>query len=108
MLQTLDAWQREIDDSIDELEADAKSANAEAKADINRRLASAKAARTTLRARVKDTLTARLNAGKADIDNLKAQGQAKDKLNQRIAQLPAGWAADDKRLHALDKAEGDA
>ena len=113
MLQTLDAWQREIDDSIDELEADAKSANAEAKADINRRLASAKAARVALRAHVKDTLTARLNAGKADIDNLKAQaskaqGQAKDKLNQRIAKLQADWAEEDRRLDELDKTEGEA
>jgi uncharacterized membrane protein len=111
VLQTLRAWQRQIDANIDELQANMKSANADAKADIEQRLASAKEARAVARADVKETLTARLNALKADIDTLKAQaatakGQAKDKLNQRVAKLQADAAAEQKRLDQLDKAEG--
>jgi len=113
VLQTLRAWQHQIDANIDELQANMKSANAEAKADMDRRLASAKEARATARADVKETLTARLNALKADIDKLKAQaatakGQAKDKLNQRVAKLQADAAAEQKRIDQLDKAEGEA
>ncbi len=113
VLQTLAAWQRQIDANIDELQAEAKQANAEAKADIQQRLASAKESRATLRSDAKGTLTARLNAMKAGIDNLKAQaakaqGQTKDKLNQRVAKLQADWDAEQKRLDQLDQAEGEA
>ncbi len=113
VLQTLAAWQRQIDVNMDELQAEADQATAEAKADTDRRLAAAKEARATLRADVKATLTARLNALKADIDNLKAQaakaqGQAKDRLNQRVARLQADWDAEQKRLDQLDTAEGEA
>jgi uncharacterized membrane protein len=113
ILATLAAWQRQINAKIDELQAEAKQANAETKADIQQRLAAAEEARAAVRNNVKATLTARLNALKADIDNLKAQaaraqGQAKDKLNQRVAKLQADWAAEQKRLDQLDQAEGEA
>jgi len=113
VLQTLRAWQQQIDAHITELETQAKNANAEAKADIQRRLASAQEAGLSVRTHVKDTLSARLNGLKSDIDNLKAQadkasGEAKDKLNQRVAKLQAGWEAEQKRLKELDKAQGEA
>jgi uncharacterized membrane protein len=109
VLHTLQAWQRQIDTNIHELEAEAKQANAAAKADIERRLASDREARQAVRTHVKDTLAMRLNSLKTDIDNLKsravqAQGQAKEKLDQRVAKLQADLAAERKRLDALDKA----
>jgi uncharacterized membrane protein len=113
ILQTLAAWQRQIDGRIEELRAEAQKANAEAKADVQKRLASAQEAQATLRANVKATLTARLNTLKADIEHLKAQaakaqGEAKTKLDQRVAKLEADWEAEQKRLDQLDKAEGEA
>ena len=111
MLETLRAWQHQVDAEINTFEADAKTANAETKAAIDRRLASAKEARVALRAHVKDTLTAWHNALKADIEHLKAhadkaQGQVKADLNQRVTKLQAEWDADQQRIDQLDKAEG--
>ncbi len=111
MLQTLRAWQHQIDANIDTFEAEAKRANAETKADIDRRLASAKESRQTLRAHVKETLSARLNGLKSAIDALKTQaakatGEAKEKLNQRVTKLQADWDAEQKRIDQLDEAEG--
>ncbi len=113
ILQTLAAWQRQINARIEDLRAEAKQANADAKADVQRRLTSAEESRKTLRSNTKATLTARLNALKADIEHLKAQaakaqGEAKTKLDQRVAKLQADWAAEQKRLDQLDKAEGEA
>ena len=113
MLQTLRVWQHQVEDDIADLEAEARSANAEAKAAIDRRLASDKEARAALRAHVKDTLTARHNAMKADIEHLKAEaakaeGQVKEELNQRVAKLQADWDAERTRIDQLDKAEGEA
>jgi uncharacterized membrane protein len=111
VLQTLRAWQHQVDADIDAFEAEAKAANAQTKAALDRRVASAREARAALRAHVKDTLTARHNALKADIERLKAQaaraeGQVKQKLNQRGAKLQADWDAEQKRIDQLDKAEG--
>ncbi|HVO72172.1 MAG TPA: DUF1269 domain-containing protein [Aggregatilineaceae bacterium] len=111
VLNTLRAWQNQIDTYMEELQTEAKTADAGAKADIDRILTSAKSARSAVRAHVKDTLTARLNAVKPEIDNLKAQavkasGEAKDKLNQRVAKLQADWEAEQKRLKELDNQEG--
>ncbi len=60
VLQTLRAWQNQIDAYINELEAEVKAANADARADTNRRLTAAKEARAAIRTHVKDTLSARL------------------------------------------------
>ena len=111
IIQTLLAWKHQVDADIHELEDEGKQANAEAKADVQRRLATAKEARAAARAHVKETLTARLNAMKSDIDSRRAQavtaqGQAKDRLNQEVAKLQAEWDADQKRLDQLDTADG--
>jgi len=110
VLHALQAWERQVDANVYELEAEAKQANATAKTEIERRLASDREARQALRTHVKDTLAMRLNGLKTDIDDLKAraakaQGQAKDKLNQRVAKLQADRDAEQKRLDALDKAD---
>ena len=111
VLQTLRAWQKQVDDNINEFEANVKDANAEAKADTESRLAAAKEARQALRTHVKETLSATLNDLKSRIENVKAQaakaqGQAKEELNQRVAKLEANWAAEQKRMEALDSAYG--
>ncbi len=111
MLQTLRAWQQALDADIDAFEAEAKAASAEAKAELDRRIAADKQARAAVRAHVKDTLTARHNALKADIEHVKAQvaqaeGQMKADLNLRVAKLQADWDAEQKRIEQLDKAEG--
>ncbi len=111
MLQTLQAWKHQIDANIDAFEAEAKAANANAKAEIESRIAADKQARAAVRAHVKDTLTARQNTLKADIEHLKAQaaqaeGQAKADLSQRVAKLQADWDAEQKRIDQIDHAEG--
>ncbi len=110
MLHALRAWRQQIDADIDAFEAEAKGAGAEAKAEINRRIAADKQARAAVRAHVKDTLTARHNSLKADIEHLKAQaakaeGQVKAEISQRVAKLQADWDAEQKRIDQLDEAQ---
>lgn len=108
--QTLHAWQRQVDANIQELEAKAKTADATTKAEIDKRLASAKESQQALRTRVKDSLASRLSDLKLEINSLKAQaakatGQAKEKINQQVATLQAGWEAEEKRLAQLESAD---
>jgi uncharacterized membrane protein len=111
MLQTLQAWKHQIDADIDTFEAEAKAARSDAKAQIDRRIAVDQEARAAVRAHVKDTLTARQNSLKADLERLQAQaaqaqGQVKADLGQRVAKLQADWDAEQKRIDQLDEAEG--
>lgn len=110
ILQALQARKRQIDADIEALKAEAKTARAEAKAEIDQRIAADKKARAAVRAHVKDTLTARQNALKADIEHLKAQavkaeGQVKTEISQRVAKLQADWDAEQKRIEQIDAAE---
>ena len=109
VLHTLQVWKQQLDSNISQLEAEAKQATTQKKSDVDQRLASAKQARQTLQSDVKATLTTRMNNLKSEIENLKAQaaktqGEAKDKLNQRIAKLDADWEYQDKQLDKLDDA----
>jgi hypothetical protein len=108
--QTLRAWQRQIDANIQELEAKAKTADASAKADIDKRLASAKDARQALHTHVKESLASRLNDLKSDINSLKGQAtqanaQAKEAINKQVANLQAGWESEKKRLSQLESTD---
>jgi uncharacterized membrane protein len=113
VLHTLQVWGQQLDARISQLEADAKKATGQTKADIDQRLVAAQQERQVLRSNVRATLTTRLNNLKADIQNLKTQAakarsEAIDPLNQRIAKLQGDWDAEVKRLDQLDQAEGEA
>ena len=113
ILHTLEVWQQQLDAEISQLEAESKQATAQAKANVDQRLADAKQARETLRSNVKATLTTRVNNLKADIERLKTQaanarGEAKAQLDKDIAEFQAELDAENKRLDELDAAYGDA
>jgi uncharacterized membrane protein len=110
ILHRLQVWQQQIDADIKALEAEMKQSNANAKADLDQRIASDKQARQALRSKVKATLSSQLNHVKSEAESLKAQaaqaqGQAKDKLNARVAKLQADLAAERQRLDQLDQAD---
>jgi uncharacterized membrane protein len=110
VLQALQARQQQAEANIHELEASAAHANGQAKAEADQRLAAAREARQALRTHVKETLSARLDSMKADVDALnakaaKAQGEAKQKLDQRIATLRAQREAQKKRIEQIDLAD---
>ena len=113
ILQALQARKHQIDADLDALKAEAKTARVAATAEIARRIEADKQARDAVRAHVKDTLTARQNSLKADIEQLKAQatkaeGQVKTEISQRVAKLQADWDAEQKRIDQLDKVQGEA
>jgi uncharacterized membrane protein len=110
IVHRLQVWQQQLDAEISALEAQIKQSNASAKADLDQRLASAKQSRQALRSKVKETLSSRLNYLKSETETLKAQadhaqGQAKDKLNQRIAKLQADVAVEEQRLDQMQQAD---
>jgi uncharacterized membrane protein len=110
MVQALQARKSQIDADIETLKANAKTASAEAKAELDHRIEADKQARAAVRAHVKDTLVARQNALKADIEHLKAQaakaeGQVKADINARVAEFQADWQEEQKQIEQLDAAE---
>jgi uncharacterized membrane protein len=110
VLQALRAWNKQAQANISDLEERTKHANGQAKAEADQRLAAAREAREALRTHVKATLSARLDSMKADVDALnakaaKAQGEAKQKLDQRIATLKAQREAQKKRIEQIDLAD---
>ena len=110
ILQALQARKHQIDADIDALKAEATTARVAATAEIARRIEADKQARDAVRAHVKDTLTARQNSLKADIEHLKvqaanAEGQVKTEISQRAAEFQADWQAEQKQIEQLDAAE---
>ena len=110
ILHRLQIWQQQIDADIKASEAQIKQSNAKAKADLDQRIAADKQARQALRAKVKDTLSARLNHLKSEAEALKAQAaqadeQRKAKLNAHVAKLQADIAAEQQRIEQIDREE---
>jgi uncharacterized membrane protein len=106
----LQVWGQQIDADIKALEARIQQSNAKAKADLDQRIAADKQARQELRAKMKETLSSRLNHVKSEIATLKtqadhAQEQARDNLNARIAKLQADIAAEQQRIDRMEQAD---
>jgi len=111
MLHTLDVWQQQIEADINQLETKAKQATAQAKAELEQRLAAAREAQAALRAKVNETLAARLADLKGEIESLRSQAAAQrselqSEWNARIAQLEAARQAEEQRLMQLREARG--
>jgi uncharacterized membrane protein len=110
VLQALRAWYKQGQANMSELEASAQQASGAAKADLDQRVAAARVARQALRADVKATLSARLDSLNGDVEALQAKagktrGQAKEKLDQRIATLRAAREAQRKQIEQVDLAD---
>lgn len=110
ILHRLEVWQQQIDADISALGTQIKQSNANAKADLDQRIAADKQARQALRSKLQATLTSRLDHLKSEAESLKtqaaqAQGQAKDKLNQHVTKLQADIAAERQRIDQMEKAD---
>jgi uncharacterized membrane protein len=110
ILHRLQVWDQQIDADIQSLETRIQQSNAKAKADLDQRIASDRQARQELRAKVKETLSSRLNHVKTEAATLKAQAdqaqeQARETLNTRVAKLQADIEAERQRIDQMEKAD---
>lgn len=109
ILHRLQVWQQEVDADVKALDAEIKQSTADAKADLEQRIAADKQARQALRSKVKETLTSQLDHLKSEVESLKTQAaqadeQRKANLNARVAKLQATIAAEQQRIDQMERA----
>ncbi|MBI1256393.1 MAG: DUF1269 domain-containing protein [Chloroflexi bacterium] len=103
ILHRLQVWEQQVDANINALETQIQQSNANTKANLEQRLASAQQSRQELRSKVKAAFTSRLDHLEAEVDHVKAQteqaqGKVNDQLTAQVANLKANIVALRQRI----------